>query len=48
VSQVFEKFSSLISKEVLANSLNEGKIDNADLEKEFNIDGEKLMIRIKK
>jgi isoleucyl-tRNA synthetase len=48
MSEVFEKFSSLISKEVLANSLSEGKIDSADLEKEFEIDEEKLMIQIKK
>jgi len=48
MSGVFEKFGDTIKKETLANSLDKGKIENADLEKEFEIDGEKLEIDIKK
>jgi isoleucyl-tRNA synthetase len=48
MSQVFEKFGNIIAKEVLANELKSEKIEKADLEKEFVIDGEKIQIRIKK
>jgi len=48
LSEVFERFGGLIQKEVLANSSEKGKIDNADLEKEFKIDKEVLKISITK
>ena len=48
MNQVFDKFKSLISKEVLANKLESQKMDNSDLEKEFKIDKESLKIQIKK
>jgi isoleucyl-tRNA synthetase len=48
ISQVFEKFGEMIAKEVLANELKSENIENADLEKEFKIDGETVKIRIKK
>ena len=46
--EVFEKFGELIQKEVLANELVPGKLEKADLEKEFEIDGEKINIQIRK
>jgi len=46
--EVFSAFGELISKETLADGLNEGKSDDFDLEKEFEIEGEKLTIRIKR
>jgi isoleucyl-tRNA synthetase len=45
---VFERFGDIIKKETLANSLDEGKMEEADLEKEFKIDEEELKISIKK
>ena len=48
LSDVFAKFGSLIEKEVLASELKERKLEENDLEKEFDIDGEKLIISIKK
>jgi isoleucyl-tRNA synthetase len=48
MENVFEKFGELIAKEVLANEIKSGKIDNSDLKKEFNIDGEILKIGIVK
>lgn len=45
---VFEKFGEIIKKETLANSLDKGKMEKADLKKEFNIDGESVEILIKK
>jgi isoleucyl-tRNA synthetase len=47
-SEVFQKFGELIAKETLADSLKEGKLDQADLEKEFEIEGRKIIIGIKK
>lgn len=48
LSEVFEKFGDLIAKETLAEAINEGKMAEADLEKEFAVDGEKVLIQIKK
>jgi len=48
LSTVFEKFGEMIGKETLANSLDKGKMENADLEKTFNIDGKPVEISIKK
>ena len=45
---VLEKFGELIQKEILANELKTEKMENADLEKEFDIDGEKIAISIKR
>jgi isoleucyl-tRNA synthetase len=47
-SEVFKKFGDLIAREVLANELNKNGIKNADLEKEFKIEGNKITITIKK
>ena len=47
-SVVFEKFGDLIAKETLADSLQNNKPDQSDLEKEFNIEGEKVLIYIKR
>lgn len=48
LSTVFEKFGEMIGKETLANSLDKGKMENADLERTFNIDGKSVGISIKK
>jgi isoleucyl-tRNA synthetase len=48
MSEVFNKFGDLIAKETLANSSDKGKLEKADLEKEFKIDGELVQISIKK
>ena len=45
---VFEKFGKMIEKEVLSEGLNEGKMEGCDLSKDFEVDGEKLTIQIKK
>ncbi|PIR73428.1 MAG: isoleucine--tRNA ligase [Candidatus Moranbacteria bacterium CG10_big_fil_rev_8_21_14_0_10_35_21] len=45
--EIFEKFNDLIAKEVLANEIKE-TLENFDLEKEFDVDGEKLKIQVKK
>ncbi|MFA5777528.1 MAG: isoleucine--tRNA ligase [Parcubacteria group bacterium] len=45
---VFERFGDMIKKETLANSLNEGKMEDVDLKKEFKINEEDLTISIKK
>jgi isoleucyl-tRNA synthetase len=47
-SEVFKKFGYLIAREVLPNELNKNGIKNADLEKEFKIEGNKITITIKK
>ncbi len=47
LSEVFDKFSDMIAKEVLADKLKEGEIENFDIENEFNIEG-KVKIQIKK
>jgi isoleucyl-tRNA synthetase len=43
---VFEKFGSLIIKEILADKLSVEKLKKIDLEKEFDLDGEKIQIGI--
>ncbi len=50
MKEVFGKseLKGLIQKEVLATEIITGTLENADLEKEFKIDGEKLIIFIKK
>jgi len=45
---VLEKFAEMIQKEVLGTELKKEKIENADLGKEFEIDGEKVTISIKR
>ncbi len=45
--QVFEKFGEMIEREVLANGIKSEVIE-ADLEKEFSIDGRKLKIQVRK
>ncbi|MFC1645029.1 isoleucine--tRNA ligase [Patescibacteria group bacterium] len=47
-SAVFEKFGDLIFKETLADKNVSGKIKEADLEKEFEIEGENFIVGIKK
>ncbi|MCX6765524.1 MAG: DUF5915 domain-containing protein, partial [Candidatus Moranbacteria bacterium] len=47
-SEVFEKFGSMIVKEVLADELKSEELESFDLEKEFNIEGVKIKIQIKK
>lgn len=46
--EVFDKFGDLIAKETLSDALNKGKSDQFDLEKTFEVEGEKLQIWIKK
>lgn len=48
MSEVFEKFGDIIKKEVLAEELEQGEMQDADLEKELSIDNENLKIKIKK
>ncbi|HPN54689.1 MAG TPA: class I tRNA ligase family protein [Candidatus Moranbacteria bacterium] len=48
MEKVLDKFGETIQKETLANKLENGKLENADLEKEFNIDGEKIVLQIKR
>jgi len=48
ILEVFSVFGDLIKKETLANGLEQGKNDQADLEKQFDLDGENIMISIKK
>lgn len=48
LSEVFEKFGNLVAKETLAEAINSEKIANADLTKESEIDGEKIILAIKK
>lgn len=50
VSAVFSnsELKELIKKETLANSLEEGTMESPDIQKELNIDGEKISISIRK
>lgn len=48
LSKVFGKFGDLIAKETLSQALNEGKMAEADLEKDFTIDNESVIIGIKR
>ena len=47
-SVVFEKFGDLIAKEILANGIKKGRLDNADLEKEITLGNEKITLNIQK
>lgn len=47
-SKVFEEFGDLIFKETLADKNVKGKLEGADLEKEFEIEGEGFRVGIKK
>jgi isoleucyl-tRNA synthetase len=47
-SSVFQKFGDLIAKETLANDMKEGGIENADLSKDFTIEGADISLNIKK
>ena len=46
--EVLESFAELIGKEILADSLANGALAEADLKKEFSIDGEGLQIWIRR
>lgn len=46
--EVFSKFGDLIQKEVLATTFAEKLIEPADLKKEFEIEGQKITITIKR
>ena len=46
--EAFGKFRDMIAKEVLADEMKAEKLIEFDLEKDFLIDGKKLLIRIKK
>jgi len=48
MEKVFEKFGDLIAKEVLANEIKSEKLKEFDAEKEFNVDGEKIIVSIKR
>jgi isoleucyl-tRNA synthetase len=48
MENVFAKFGKIIQKETLANKLENIKNKKVDLEKEFNIDGEKIILQIKR
>ncbi|MFC1622997.1 class I tRNA ligase family protein [Patescibacteria group bacterium] len=47
-SAVFEKFGDLIFKETLADKNIEGKLEGADLEKEFEVDGESFVVGVRR
>lgn len=47
-SKVFEKFGETIVRETLALELKQGRMEEFDLEKEIDIDGEKIKIQIKR
>jgi len=48
LQEVFAEFGSLIQKEVLANSLDQGDLEKSDLEKEFKIEEAPLLLKIRK
>ena len=48
MSQVFNKFGDLIAKEVLANEVKAGSLGDFDIEKDVEIDKEKIKLKIKK
>lgn len=48
LQEVFAEFGSLIQKEVLANSLDQGDLEKSDLEKEFKIEEAQLLLKIRK
>ena len=48
LKKVFDKFDDYIKKETLAEELNEGKVDNVDLEKEVDVNGVSVWLGVKK
>jgi isoleucyl-tRNA synthetase len=46
--EVFEKFGEIIAKETLADELNKEVLGEADLQKEFVVEGQSILITIKK
>jgi len=48
MDEVFEKFSDLIAKETLADSIEKGAGEGFDLKKELEVDGMKVSISVKK
>ncbi len=48
MGEVFEKFSDLIAKETLADSIEKGAGEGFDLKKELEVDGGKVSISVKK
>jgi len=48
LSEVFEKFGDLIAKETLSEAIKSEISDDCDLKKDFEVDGEKIGIAIKK
>ncbi|MFZ5982109.1 MAG: class I tRNA ligase family protein, partial [Patescibacteria group bacterium] len=46
--EVMEKFGDLIAKEVLADEMREGEMKGADIRKEFNLEGKKFSIQIRR
>jgi len=46
--EVFQKFGEMIAREVLADEFQTGKMEKADLEKEFDLEGKKFSISIKR
>ncbi len=48
LQEVFAEFGSLIQKEVLANSLEQGDLEKSDLEKEFKVEEASLLLKIRK
>ncbi len=48
LDEVFEKFSDLIAKETLSDSIEKGAGEDFDLKKELEVDGKKILIAVKK
>ena len=48
MENVFSRFGEIIQKETLANKLENIENEKADLTKEFNIDGEKIILQVKR
>jgi isoleucyl-tRNA synthetase len=48
IEEVFEKFSDLIARETLADSIEKGGGEDFDLKKELEVEGEKVLIAVKK
>ena len=47
-SEVFEKFNVLIAKETLADSIEKGKNEIAEISKSFSLDGAEIIIQLEK
>lgn len=48
LDSVFAAFGEMIAKETLADFIDEGPTQECDLEKEFDVDGERVVIQIKR